>query len=122
MTPQLQIRLREAAATAGTAEEGSDGDGGETVEETAAAPPTQEDRFVRKINFDSHVRQVKTETLYCFPNSNLTYLFPQVQMEGDSLFLLHWDGRISLFSVEELLSARRANDELMTRLFDFCHT
>ena len=42
-------------------------------------------------------------------------------MEGDSLFLLHWDGRISLFSVEELLSSRRANDELMTRLFDFCH-
>ncbi len=117
MTPQLQIRLREAVATAGTAEEGSDGDGGETV----AAAPTQEDRFVRKINFDSHVRQVKTETLYCFPNSNLTYLFPQVQMEGDSLFLLHWDGRISLFSVEELLSARRANDELMTRLFDLCH-
>ncbi len=35
-------------------------------------------------------------------------------MDGDSLFLLHWDGRISLFSVAEVLS-QMPNDELLSR-------
>ncbi len=66
-------------------------------------------------------RQTGKDTGGTFVFLKIYNMFPQVQMEGDSLFLLHWDGRISLFSVEELLSSRRANDELMTRLFDFCH-
>ena len=46
----------------------------------------------------------------------LSILCLQIQKEGDELYLLHWDGRITLFSVEEMLS-QRPNDELMNRCY-----
>ena len=52
------------------------------------------EHYVRKLTFESHVRQV--------------------QRQKDELFLLHWDGKISLFLVNEILSDI-PNDELLCR-------
>lgn len=47
-------------------------------------------------------------------NPGLNVRLVKVQKEGDELYLLHWDGKISLFSVKEMLS-QRPNDELLNR-------
>ena len=49
------------------------------------------DRHVRALGFSSHVRQV--------------------QREADNLFILHWDGSVTLMSAKEVL-----DEQVRTRL------
>ncbi|TRY67492.1 hypothetical protein TCAL_03751 [Tigriopus californicus] len=53
------------------------------------------EHFIRRIDFNSHVRQV--------------------QSHGDEILLLHWNGQITMFSAKELLS-QVPNDELLSRV------